>query len=260
MSERLAPARDLAALARRADPDRFLCALFAPPAARDLLFLIACFHHELARARAAVREPGLALIRLQWWREVVEGAARRHEVATPLSAALDSGRLDRATLLAMVDGREAEADEIIPTFQAWHDYLHATHGNAALAAGKVLGVTEPSWAALRGLGAAYGAGIVLRTHRALARQGRCLLPDVVLGRHDMSVFAVLSKPDNSRLRPVLQELAEAARGWIRPVVAPVAARLQGVLAKRDLRRPGVDLGPRGAADRLAVTLAGMMGR
>src|ERR1700744_6087510 len=104
MSERLAPARDLAApdlaaLARRADPDRFLFALFAPPAQRDLLFLIACFHHELARARAAVREPGLALIRLQWWREVVEGAARRHEVATPLSVALDAGRLDRATLL-----------------------------------------------------------------------------------------------------------------------------------------------------------------
>ena len=31
------------------------------------------FNHELARAREAVSEPPLALIRLQWWREVVEG-------------------------------------------------------------------------------------------------------------------------------------------------------------------------------------------
>ena len=78
----------IAALVRRHDPDRFLTALFAPPDRRDALLTLYALNHELARAREVVSEPPLALIRLQWWREVVEGAPRRHEVASPLSAAI----------------------------------------------------------------------------------------------------------------------------------------------------------------------------
>jgi 15-cis-phytoene synthase len=62
----------MAALVRRHDPDRFLTSLFAPPEKRDALLTLYAFNHELARAREAVSEPPLALIRLQWWREVVE--------------------------------------------------------------------------------------------------------------------------------------------------------------------------------------------
>ena len=61
-------------LVRRHDPDRFLTALFAPPEKRDALLTLYAFNHELARAREVASEPPLALIRLQWWREVVEGA------------------------------------------------------------------------------------------------------------------------------------------------------------------------------------------
>ena len=66
----------LAALVRQHDPDRFLTALFAPAAQRDALLALYAFNHELARAREVASEPTLALIRLQWWREVVDGAAR----------------------------------------------------------------------------------------------------------------------------------------------------------------------------------------
>ena len=81
----------IAALVRRHDPDRFLTALFAPPDRRDALLTLYAFNHELARAREVASEPPLALIRLQWWREVVEGEPKRHEVATPLSEAIAAG-------------------------------------------------------------------------------------------------------------------------------------------------------------------------
>ena len=74
----------IAALVRRHDPDRFLTALFAPPDRRDALLTLYAFNHELARAREVASEPPLALIRLQWWREVVEGereAARGGDAA-----------------------------------------------------------------------------------------------------------------------------------------------------------------------------------
>src|SRR5579872_4109903 len=115
----------LAEFVRRHDPDRYLTALFAPPDRREVLFTLYAFNHELARAREVVTEPPLALIRLQWWREVVEGARRRHEVAGPLGEALDAGRLDAGELRAMIEGREAEADTAIPTVAAWERYVDA---------------------------------------------------------------------------------------------------------------------------------------
>ena len=62
---------------RQHDPDRYFTALFAPAARREALFVLYAFNHELARARESVRQPMAALIRLQWWREVVEGQRTR---------------------------------------------------------------------------------------------------------------------------------------------------------------------------------------
>ena len=80
----------LVVFVRRHDPDRFLSALFAPPEKRPALLALYAFNHELARAREAAREPALALIRLHWWREVVQGAPRQHEEIGVKSPALGS--------------------------------------------------------------------------------------------------------------------------------------------------------------------------
>ena len=151
----------IAALVRRHDPDRFLTALFAPPEKRDALLTLYAFNHELARAREAVSEPPLALIRLQWWREVVEGAHRRHEVAAPLLAAIDAGALDRGDLLRLIDAREAEAEPAFEDVADWRDYVFASAGGVAVAAGRLLGAPDPE--VLRPLGAAYGIAGLLRS-------------------------------------------------------------------------------------------------
>src|SRR5579875_1137861 len=95
-------------IVRRADPDRFLTTLFAPPGKREALWTLYAFNHELARARETVREPHMALIRLQWWREVVEGERKRHEVAEPVRASIETGALRAEDLEALIEGREAE--------------------------------------------------------------------------------------------------------------------------------------------------------
>ena len=120
-------------------------------------------------------EPPLALIRLQWWREVVEGAHRRHEVAEPLRAAIEAGRCDRGDLLALIEAREAEAEPSIETLERMaRPICSASAGGLAVAAGRLLGA--PDAEALRPLGAAYGIAGLLRSIPALAAQGRCLLP------------------------------------------------------------------------------------
>ena len=101
-----------------------------------------------SRARARWRrEPPLALIRLQWWREVVEGARRRHEVAEPLAAALEAGALDRGDLLALIDARETEVEPAIETLEDWRDYVMGNAGGVAVAAGRLLGAPKSGNAA-----------------------------------------------------------------------------------------------------------------
>jgi 15-cis-phytoene synthase len=251
-------------LVRRHDPDRFLISLFAPAGKRDALLTLYAFDHELARARDVVSEPHLALIRLQWWRDVVEGASRRHEVAEPLSAAIAAGQLARRDLLAVLDAREMEADPSIPTLQAWREYLLGAAGGLAVAAARLLGAPDPEL--MRPIGAAYGAGRLLRGVRPLAYRGRCLLPEDRLAAHGLSPEAVIRTPDAPALDPVLRELGQEGRSMLaqaRGVRVPryaIAAALPAVLARRDLRRITQPPQPRGLGDRLAVTAAALLGR
>src|SRR5580698_6916984 len=128
----------IATLVRRHDPDRFLTALFAPPEHREALLTLYAFDHELARAREVTSESHLALIRLHWWREVVEGARRRHEVATPLAELLDTGRLTPGALLPIIDAHEVETEPFIDSVTAWRSWLLAGAGGIAVAAAQIL--------------------------------------------------------------------------------------------------------------------------
>lgn len=253
----------LAALVRRHDPDRFLTVLFAPPAKRDDLLALYAFNHELARAREVVSEPPLALIRLQWWREVVEGARRHHETAAPLGDALDRGALLPSDLLPVIEAREIEAEPEIATLGDFHRYVLNGAGGLAVAAGRLLGHDRPE--ELRPLGAAYGVAGVLRSVPTLAAQRRCLLPADLLAEQGLSPEAAIAEPDTPSVQTVLRRLASEGRALLaagprRVRGRGVAAVLPAVLARRDLLRSPVPSGPRGLGDRLAVTVAGLTGR
>lgn len=90
-----------AELVQRADPDRFMAAMAAPVAARQVLFPLYALNVEIARAPWVTQEAMIAEMRLQWWRDAVEEIAkgstvRRHQVVTPLADVLTS---DLAALL-----------------------------------------------------------------------------------------------------------------------------------------------------------------
>jgi phytoene synthase len=263
----------IGAFARRHDPDRFLCALFAPAPAREALFSLIAFNHELARAREVASNPLAAMIRLQWWRDAVEEAragrpARRHEVAAPLHAAIRAGALDAAALLAMIEARETETQEAIATEQDFVAWLRGTAGGWSAVAGATLGAGWEACEVLRGLGAAYGLAGVLRSVAAHAAQGRCLLPLDRLAAAGLSPEQVIAAPASAPLSALVREMA--AEGLTALAAArrdvpegAIAAALPAILARRDLQclaRGGGTAGGRGFGDRLAVTWSGLRRR
>ncbi len=220
---------------RRADPDRFFCSLFAPAQKREALWLLYAFNHELARAREVASEPVMALIRLTWWREVVDGSVKKHEIATPLTQALAAGVFARSDLARLIDAREMEAEPEIPDLDGFVNYARGTAGQLARISGRLLGVDSD---AAEALGAAYGISGILRAAPHLAAQGRSLLPADGTGLAQIIAVA----------RGLLQEI---------PPRQIMAAVLPAVFAKRDL---GKAYRPRGLGDRLAVIRAAITGR
>jgi phytoene/squalene synthetase len=108
---------------RQADRDRFLAALFAAePQRRGLLALLA-FDHELARTRTVTREPLLARIRLQWWRDAAaeaagEGTPRAQPIVESLSETVRRHRLPVRGMIELIDARDEEIDGALDVVRA----------------------------------------------------------------------------------------------------------------------------------------------
>jgi phytoene synthase len=137
-------ANRLAASVRAADPDRYFSALFAPAPARPFLFALYAFNAEVARVAESVREPMLGAIRLQWWRETAEsaarGAPRNHDVARGLAGLFAEKGVAPADLEAMVTGRAFDSSaERFADFAGLQAYLDATSGAVMRLAAQILG-------------------------------------------------------------------------------------------------------------------------
>src|SRR5271168_2834064 len=126
-------ANRLAASVRAADPDRYFSALFAPAQLRPFLFALYAFNAEVARVAESVREPMLGAIRLEWWREGAEGAARdtprSHDVVRGLSFLFAERGLSLAAIEAIITARAFDSSaDYFSDFAALEQYLDATGG------------------------------------------------------------------------------------------------------------------------------------
>jgi len=165
---------------RAVDRDRFLAALFAPEPARSGLLAVLAFDHELARTRIVTREPMLAEIRIEWWREAsVEAAGVATPRAQPVVEALaETARrhgLTREAMGALIDAR---AEEIYGPL----DVLRTGHALADLQLA-ILGVDDAaSRAAARAVAAAglMGEGPERAAQLAEARLQRGKIDPAVL--------------------------------------------------------------------------------
>lgn len=143
-------------LVRDADRERFLGALFAPEPRRSGLLALLAFDHELARTRSVTREPMLARIRLEWWREAMAEAAgsgkpRAQPIVEVLTETIRRHGLALEAMVDLIDAREEEVEGPL-------DVMRAGHALADLELG-VLGVEDAaSRQAAHAVGAAWLMG------------------------------------------------------------------------------------------------------
>lgn len=138
-----------AALVQAGDPDRFLAAMAAPVDLRQRLFVLYALNLEIAKAPFVTKEPMIAEMRLQFWRDTVADAAagkavRAHEVAAPLGALIRETGLDAEILDHMIAARRFDIypnDNDQVGFDLG-DYLRRTAGHLMALSVAACGVTD----------------------------------------------------------------------------------------------------------------------
>jgi 15-cis-phytoene synthase len=171
-----------AALVQRGDPERFQSVMAAPAGNRAALLVLYAWNLEVARAPWVAKEPMIAEMRLQWWRDVLEGPRRAHEVAGPLhDLILEKGLpvdvMDRLVAARTWDiYRDAHADKA-----ALDRYLEDTGAGLMWLSALATGATESYKAVYMAMGWAASLTQYFKAVPELEARGRIPLVD---GRPD----------------------------------------------------------------------------
>lgn len=235
---------------RRHDRDRYLACLFAPAERREALFALYAFNLEVAKTAELVSEAMLGRIRLQWWREALDGiyagAPRRHAVVEPLAEAVRRYGLDRRPFDRLIDGRESDLDAEPPVdLAALENYAEATSASLVGLALDILGAQgEPGRTAGRHLGVAWALVGLLRAIPFHARAQRCYLPRDLLEAAGLDPKGLHELRGSRALARVVETVAGCANGRLTEARAPrrevasaaLPALLPAVLASHYLDR------------------------
>jgi phytoene synthase len=203
-----------AAEVRRFDPDRYLASLFAPADRRGGLFALYAFNLEIAKTREVVSEPLIGRMRLQWWRErmdgIFAGAPPAHEVAAALAETVRRHGLARRHFDRLIDARETDlAETPIETTAALESYVEGSASSVVALALAALGASCD--AAARPAGLAWGLTGLLRTIPFHARMRRLYLPADLLHAAGIGAEDVFALRDAGSVARVVESVAKTAR-------------------------------------------------
>jgi phytoene synthase len=245
------------------DIDRYLACLLMPEEKRGAVAALYAFNAELARIRDIIHEPLPGEIRLQWWRDVLEGGGEGDSMANPLAAgliyAITEHSLPRAALIAMTEARIFDLyDDPMGDTAMFEGYAGETASTLIQLAAMILDPANSQKLA----DAAGHAGIAQLTAGCLlllplhTRRRQVYIPQSILSATGLNPGALLKGEDSSRIEAALA----AFIGFGRDHLAKARAAAKGKLtAETNLAFLGVSLAD-GVFDRACKAGAGLMTR
>jgi NADH dehydrogenase [ubiquinone] 1 alpha subcomplex assembly factor 6 len=206
---------------RRHDHDRYVTALFLPADRRAATLALYAFNLEIARTREIVSEPLLGQIRLQWWRETIEGIyagrPREHPVVEALMAAIEVHGLPRGRLDGLIDGREADLDDAPPPDLATLEtYARETSGElSALVMHCLAGNSLPDIDTARRVGTAWALVGLARAVGFHAQTQRLYIPEDLLSEYEVERRRLFDLKPSPGLNRAIAHMVARAEGLLR---------------------------------------------
>ncbi|PKQ05361.1 MAG: phytoene/squalene synthase family protein [Alphaproteobacteria bacterium HGW-Alphaproteobacteria-12] len=203
---------------RMHDHDRFLTLLFAPAGKRPALIALYAFNLEIARIAETVSEPMMGHIRLQWWRETLEGLPRGETRGHAAAVALhEADAFPAGALAGLADARERDlSEDVFEDMSALESYAEATSSSVMRLAAQAIDEekAEAAGEAIRHAGIAYALTGLLRALPLHASQGWLMLPADLLLERNVDPHDVLAGRMNEALRGAILDVASRARAHL----------------------------------------------
>ncbi|MDO6963897.1 phytoene/squalene synthase family protein [Rhizobium alvei] len=222
---------------RQTDFDRYLACLLLPEDKRGPVAALYAFNAELARVRELVRDPLPGEIRLQWWRDLLEGSAAGDASANPIAAGLmrtiDTFRLPRTPLATMTEARIFDLyDDPMPDRQAFELYAGETASALIQLTALVLDAeAAPSVASAAGhAGIAQlvaGCLLLLPYHRS---RHQIYIPGDILAATGLTAETFLAGEERNRIAAAIAAFSGFGRDHLRKARAESSSVKGGVKA------------------------------
>lgn len=210
-ADKSADAGTCLSMLRDMDRDRYLACLLAPEEHRASLAALYAFNAEIARIRDTVREPLPGEVRMQWWRDLLEGNAHgdshRHPIAAALLDTIAKHNLPRQTLINMIEARIFDLyDDTFENRNALEGYAGET-ASALIQLSSI--VLSPEYAARNAETAGHagvaqamaGMLLLMPLHR---RRGQVYVPQDMLAATGLDRESFLEGADKDRIKAVIE--------------------------------------------------------
>lgn len=205
-------------LVRNHDKDRFLTGLFAAEANRDGLFALYAFNLEISCIREKVSDALPGEVRLQWWRDTINGmehgSVSDHPVAHAFVETVKKYDLPTGIILNLLEARCFDLyDDPMPDMHTLEGYLGETASIMFLLASMILtrSRAETLADACGHAGVSYALVNLLRALPWHSRRNQLYIPADILKRHSADPQAIFSLTEDDAINGVLAEMRNHAR-------------------------------------------------
>ena len=212
--------------------------LFLPPERRRAITALYAFCREVDDAVDEPSDPQVARSKLTWWRDEVDKLYAndpQHPVTRALAPHISTYGLDRASLVAIMDGMEMDLENArYQTFDGLQRYCHHVAGVVGHLAARIFGHTsEHTLDYAERLGLAFQLTNIIRDVGEDARNGRIYLPIDELARFNVPAADILNARSSEAFIALMRFQADRAEACYDAALAALPRE------DRRAQRPGL---------------------
>jgi len=208
-------------LVKKIDYEHWYSSMFMPGNARKGAMAIRAFNIELANIKNLVSNEQVGMIRLQWWKDVInnlfEGKIVENPVIMALGDTLDEFKLTKTWFLRIINARQKDISVRQPfSLKEIEDYAEQTSSSLLYLNLELLNINRDpnSDHAASHLGIATGLVILLKALPYHLKAKQLYLPMELTTKHSISQESLFRGEFSDKLKDVVYDIANTARSHL----------------------------------------------
>lgn len=198
--------------------------LFLPPEKRRAITALYAFCREVDDVVDECHDPGVARVKLAWWREEIErmfAGEPQHPVGQALAPAVREFSLAQEYFQEIIDGMEMDLEPVrYASFKDLALYCYRVASAVGLLSAEIFGYQDRhTLKYAHDLGIAFQLTNILRDVGEDARRGRIYLPEDEMAAHGVTVDDLRKGELTAPLRALLAFQAQRARQYYQKAFA-----------------------------------------